>query len=386
MTPNAPPKNPGLSVLLSFLWAGLGQIYNGQPLIGVPLAALVGFVGFVDWRIVSQAQWLGWSSVPSDIQLVFQASLGVLAVVWLWSMWYAHHVAMRFNATLGASATGTAPAANAQTTTPQRIDSTGDPGEDTWRLIETSRDKVLLEEFVAKFPNHPRAMMARILLGRMADEKDAPIASEVTTDCPPQSVQSMSATRTAREIPTAAVVTALAGIVAVVFALDQFGIVYFPNVFRSLTSRDAPAAPPPKSADIQIPSPPYVAPPSQGVLVEGTPVAPPREEPSRLEPLILPGESIPPTVLPVAPRSSAMRLELSAYPSVIRGNNSDMTTITWRGINAEACTLFGPNGYRDDSVSGSVSGSSERPATLHFELMCWQGDNEQVKSVEVVAR
>ena len=146
MTPYVAPRNPGLSVLLSFLWAGLGQIYNGQPLIGVPLAAVVAGVGFLDYRILQKVEWVGWSSAPSEVQLFFQGSLAGLAIIWLWSMWYAHHVATRINA--GVSVSASPPAARAiVTASPSAsVGTTGDPGEDTWRLIETSRDKALLDQ------------------------------------------------------------------------------------------------------------------------------------------------------------------------------------------------------------------------------------------------
>lgn len=56
-----PPKNPGVAAVLSFLWPGLGQIYNGQILkaivfivvqvVNVLLAfVLIGFLtGFIIW-------------------------------------------------------------------------------------------------------------------------------------------------------------------------------------------------------------------------------------------------------------------------------------------------------------------------------------------------
>lgn len=56
-----PPKNPGVAAVLSFLWPGLGQIYNGQILKAIVfivvqivnaflITVLVGFVtGFVVW-------------------------------------------------------------------------------------------------------------------------------------------------------------------------------------------------------------------------------------------------------------------------------------------------------------------------------------------------
>lgn len=41
------PKNPGVAAVLSFLFPGLGQIYNGQILIGILLSILTVFLYFI---------------------------------------------------------------------------------------------------------------------------------------------------------------------------------------------------------------------------------------------------------------------------------------------------------------------------------------------------
>lgn len=374
MTPYVAPRNPGLSVLLSFLWAGLGQIYNGQPLIGVPLAATVGFVGFLDYRILQKVDWVGWSSAPSEVQFFFQASLGVLAVIWLWSMWYAHRVATRINAGVSVSASPPAARATVTTSPSASVGTTGDPGEDTWRLIETSRNQALLEEFIAKFPDHPRAMMARILLERMKAEGTVTSGTPTSEERPPSAAVASPAPTTTPSFPVAGlVVGVLACAAALVVALDQFGIVYFPGMFRSMSTREAPATivEPPTSTPPRHearPLPPREEPPSEGVVIEATPIQPP-PRPSEPEPLILPSET--------------MRLELSAYPSVIRGYSSQLTTITWKSVNAEACALEGPAGYKNNALSGSVTGSSEQIVDLRFQFTCWKGDEEDYKVVIV---
>ena len=81
-----------------------------------------------------------------------------------------------------------------------------------------------------------------------------------------------------------------------------------------------------------------------------------------------------------------MQLELIASPTAIRANTSDVTTITWRSVNADRCILEGPMGYRMDSTSGSVTGTSERPTRLHFQFTCWQGDRMDYETVDVDAR
>lgn len=39
-------KSPGIAAVLSFIWPGAGQVYNGQLLKGFFMAALVGFLAF----------------------------------------------------------------------------------------------------------------------------------------------------------------------------------------------------------------------------------------------------------------------------------------------------------------------------------------------------
>ncbi|MCA9906837.1 MAG: hypothetical protein KC547_23440, partial [Anaerolineae bacterium] len=71
-----PPKNPTLAAILSFIIAGVGQIYNGEVVKGVIIIAvqilnvvLMGIViGFITWPIV-----------------------------WIWSIYDAHKVAKRIN-------------------------------------------------------------------------------------------------------------------------------------------------------------------------------------------------------------------------------------------------------------------------------------------------
>ncbi len=77
MTTQQPPKNPTLAAILSFIIAGVGQIYNGEvvkgiiiiavQIVNVALMALV--IGFITWPIV-----------------------------WIWSIYDAHKVAKRINA------------------------------------------------------------------------------------------------------------------------------------------------------------------------------------------------------------------------------------------------------------------------------------------------
>lgn len=66
-----PEKSPGLAAILSFLFCGLGQVYNGE--VGKGVAFLLGF-------------WVG---------LALLVVPGV--IVWIWSMVDAHNTAANFN-------------------------------------------------------------------------------------------------------------------------------------------------------------------------------------------------------------------------------------------------------------------------------------------------
>ncbi len=76
MVAQQPPKNPTLAAILSFLIAGVGQIYNGEVVKGIVIivvqilnVVLMGIIiGFVTWPIV-----------------------------WIWSMYDAYKVAQRLN-------------------------------------------------------------------------------------------------------------------------------------------------------------------------------------------------------------------------------------------------------------------------------------------------
>lgn len=69
-------KNPGVAAVLSFFWAGLGQIYNGQLAKGIGFMVLYGF----------------------SVLLIF-VLIGLLLapIVWLIGMWDAYHTAQQYN-------------------------------------------------------------------------------------------------------------------------------------------------------------------------------------------------------------------------------------------------------------------------------------------------
>lgn len=70
------PKNPGLAAVLSFLIAGLGQIYNGQFAKGIIFI----IVYFFSWLLMFVL--IGFITTP---------------ILWIWGMYDAYKVAERHN-------------------------------------------------------------------------------------------------------------------------------------------------------------------------------------------------------------------------------------------------------------------------------------------------
>lgn len=70
-------KNPGVAAVLSFFWAGLGQIYNGQLAKGIGFIVLYAFC----------------------VLLIFVAiGLILVPIVWIIGIWDAYNTAQQYNA------------------------------------------------------------------------------------------------------------------------------------------------------------------------------------------------------------------------------------------------------------------------------------------------
>ena len=78
-----PLKNPGVAVILSFLWPGLGQLYNEDYPLGV--------VALVFSPVI--AIFTVWMAIPS---LGLSLLLGL--AWWIWIMRDAHSEAVQHNA------------------------------------------------------------------------------------------------------------------------------------------------------------------------------------------------------------------------------------------------------------------------------------------------
>ncbi len=93
-------KSPGIAAVLSFFWAGLGQMYNGQMAKGFgfmaagPLAVIVGSVAFIGtmYRV-------GDDSAPPEAMLPAALLAGVFGLVafmvWAWGVVDAYSVAQQ---------------------------------------------------------------------------------------------------------------------------------------------------------------------------------------------------------------------------------------------------------------------------------------------------
>jgi TM2 domain-containing membrane protein YozV len=76
MTVQSPPKNPALAAVLSFLFSGAGQIYNGQIGKGI-IIVVVQLINIGLMFII-----VGFVTYP---------------ILWIWSIYDAHKVAKRIN-------------------------------------------------------------------------------------------------------------------------------------------------------------------------------------------------------------------------------------------------------------------------------------------------
>ena len=72
-------KSPGLAAVLSFFWAGLGQIYNGEISKGILLLVAYGISCVLMWVII------GFITTP---------------ILWIYGMVDAYRTAEKFNAAL----------------------------------------------------------------------------------------------------------------------------------------------------------------------------------------------------------------------------------------------------------------------------------------------
>lgn len=89
-------------------------------------------------------------------------------------------------------------------------------------------------------------------------------------------------------------------------------------------------------------------------------------------------------IIPVVKQSptSDMKLSIVADPVKIRVSSQEVT-ISWRATQVDSCVVTGPNGYKQETTQGSVSGTSDKPGPLTFTLTCKKGTDTRTRSVKV---
>lgn len=104
----------------------------------------------------------------------------------------------------------------------------------------------------------------------------------------------------------------------------------------------------------------------------------------RVHPRAVPQRTIPakrPSV-PVSSAGTDMKLSIVAEPAKISVGNQEVT-ISWRTANVDTCTVVGPNGFKQDTTEGKVSGTSDKAGPLTFTLTCKKGSDTRTRSVSV---
>jgi hypothetical protein len=218
----------------------------------------------------------------------------------------------------------------------------GDAGEDTWHMISSQTDRSLFEEFLLRFPDHPRAMMAKLALGRLADAAAMPAlpatGAQVVRTTPPAS----SSPQSSPLGPYIVLFTMALGTVA----FFMFGLTNSTD-YNSVSSRPASQSEP--------------AQPPQSILAS------------------------PPSAIQAPVKRPDPRLSIRARPETIRVG-SEETTITWEASNVDDCTVDGPNGYRQpNSMNGSVTGTLNEVGRVVFTLYCVVDGSNVVASTHVTA-
>jgi len=280
-----------------------------------------------------------------------------------------------------------------------------DIGEETWRAISGSDNRALFKEFIERFPNHPRVMLARLKLSGFdpkavggnsskepgeADQTPIPFARlEETATWP-----SVGAAPTRNgQIGSTSGAIAVVFIGAVLVGVWQFN--EYQAGQRTIAEQERAER---KRGDDER-------------AKEDQAKAERERESAKAKILAAIAQS---TDMPYLKamwddrdewiRASAiqrwkdlnaqlrpkMQMSLDADKPVFRADNNDLTTVRWSASFADSCVLFGPAGLRDNRTSGAISGTSDKVATLRFTLRCYQkgsadGQDERDLVLEVRA-
>lgn len=185
----------GVAAVLSFLWPGLGHIYLGYPVLGIAVATLTGVATIVAYQILTswRVQLFGASGLGDQEKVIVGIVLVGGTVVWLAAILHSLHLAKR----TGAIGPGTAKASVAPS----------DIGEETWQAISRSDNRDLFSEFIERFPDHPRVMLARLRLDGPDIERGPP-TTPVPSMTPRQARHGSRQTTLSRTVSILAIVAA----------------------------------------------------------------------------------------------------------------------------------------------------------------------------------
>jgi hypothetical protein len=128
-------------------------------------ATAVPLIAGVNTFLLSPSTWFMMLSAADQKGI---SSQGLTAIIWAFLS--APFIAMALDSMMRGSRTATPISGmQVQSNATNLPAATGDAGEDTWRMIANMNDRALLEEFINRFPDHPRALMARVALKQMGD-------------------------------------------------------------------------------------------------------------------------------------------------------------------------------------------------------------------------
>ena len=104
----------------------------------------------------------------------------------------------------------------------------------------------------------------------------------------------------------------------------------------------------------------------------------------RVNPRSVPQRTTPTRRIPVTTNAD-MKLSIVAEPQKISVGNQEVT-VSWRTAGVDSCTVVGPNGFKQDTTEGKISGTSDKPGPLTFTLTCKKGSETRTRSVQVDVR
>jgi len=95
-------KSDGIAAVLSFLWAGAGQIYVGRIKRGLGILLAYTLVSIVAYALIFSILMLGAGLTEAGIVLLFCVTIGMFAI-WIWNIFDAYKLAKEYNSYVAAN-------------------------------------------------------------------------------------------------------------------------------------------------------------------------------------------------------------------------------------------------------------------------------------------